>query len=201
MIESNFTLANGKNILVKRKESDCFEYPIVKRSKRDGKIVRFFSLNGAEYENGKIYRYTVKPHTDDTIWENLSLENERAAITKELVELHYFFMHQMLKENKIKRLNTYADWMYSICGNLLNSTLYDHCRILKQNIEDFSLKNNRLLKRTDKLFWRVFNVKTELYKLSPNQRGVLINKDWAKMFSGKHRKVFDRAFKSTQKLN
>lgn len=126
---------------------------------------------------------------------NIGLERKRTLLTKELVELHYFYMHQMHKENKIKRLQTYGDWLYGIHGNCLNPSLVDSCRILKQHIEAFSLKNKRLIKRADILYSKALEIKTELYKLVPNKRGVALNKDWAKMFAGKHRKIFDLKFK------
>ena len=123
-----------------------------------------------------------------------NLEKEIAEITKELVELHYFFMHQMLKENKIKRLNTFRDWMYSISGNTINPTIVTNCKILIRNIEDFSLKNKHLNSRAKKLLSKAENIKADIYKLPPIKRGLVGNKDWAKMFTGKHRKIFDNAF-------
>jgi len=123
-----------------------------------------------------------------------NLEKEMAEITKELVELHYFFMHQMLKENKIKRLNTYSDWMYSIFGNTINPTIVTNCKILMRNIQHFSLKNKHLNIRAKKLLSKAENIKVDIYKLPPIKRGHSVNKDWSKMFAGKHRKIFDNAF-------
>jgi len=124
----------------------------------------------------------------------MELEEKKALLTKELVELYYFFMHQMLKEKKIKRIQTYADWFYSIDGNCINPTLVDNCRILKQNVEDFSLKNKKLIERVENLYFQSLKIKDELYKLSPIYRGTSVNKDFAKMFAGKHREVFDKKY-------
>ncbi len=126
-----------------------------------------------------------------------NLEKERAEITKELVQLHYFFWHEMLKEKKNKRLDTYHDWLYSISGNCLNATIVNNCRILLENIKKFSLKNKKLLLRAEKLNNKALKIKEDIYKLSPINRGVAINKEWAKMFSGKNRKIFNKALKTS----
>lgn len=124
----------------------------------------------------------------------MTLDQKRDEITKELIQCHFFYMFSMLKERKIRRLETYADWMYSFSGNW-NPTLVDACRILKQHTEDFSLKNKRLQERVNALYASALDIKEELYMLCPRDRGLSANKDFAKLFRSKERTIFEKKAK------
>jgi len=79
---------------------------------------------------------------------------DRENFESRLVDLFFEVFKEAIKHNRVKQMRTYGDYLYLLQGNLINPSIVDNVRILRQNFYNLSLDkyNNELKNKLDELF-------------------------------------------------
>ena len=97
---------------------------------------------------------------------------DRENFESRLVDLFFEVFKEAIKHNRVKQMRTYGDYLYLLQGNLINPSIVDNVRILRQNFYNLSLDkyNNELKNKLDELFRESLEIKKEVYKNPPIKR-------------------------------
>ena len=113
-------------------------------------------------------------------------KTKRAKLEEMIVSLFFKATKAAIEQEKLHNLSTYQDFFYLMDKAIVNPSLRSKAIILNNHIDTYRLGDD-LLSDSLAVLAKYEEIKKELVKLKPTNRGFTPNKNYARLFVSKER--------------